>query len=76
MRYLFHNCGNEQPDGTIVIPAAYVVNLRKQMSTIYGDLTEREKEYDRQEVLPLMGDISDYMKNKVSELFEQIVRQN
>lgn len=48
MRYLFANCGAAQ-HGKVVIPALYADALRRQMHTRYVELTESEKESDRQE---------------------------
>lgn len=48
MRYLFANCGAAQ-HGKVVIPALYADALRRQMHTHYAELTEGEKDSDREE---------------------------
>ncbi len=56
MEYLFNKCqlrtdeGRELPiprDDDLVIPGAYVHNLKRLMATPYQDLTENEQESDR-----------------------------
>jgi hypothetical protein len=49
MRYLFTR-GQHHPDGSFTIDAGSVAHWTRQMETGYSDLTEREKESDRQEV--------------------------
>lgn len=49
MEYLFSK-GTFNPDGTWTMPAWAVVRWTRQMKTDYADLSEDEKESDRQEV--------------------------
>jgi hypothetical protein len=49
MRYLFTK-GTQNRDGSFTIDAPSVAHWRRQMATAYVDLSEREKESDRQEV--------------------------
>jgi len=56
-RYLHSRCV-PGPDGSLTIPAALVSRWSAQMSTDYADLTEAEKNSDREQVLrylPVIG---------------------
>lgn len=56
MLYLFETC-QQNPDGSVTIPPVLVGRWDRQANTPYRDLTEREKESDRDEVrriLPLI----------------------
>lgn len=48
MQYLFSKL-DQQSDGSLVIPAEYVVALRRQMETAYADLLQQEQDDDRAE---------------------------
>lgn len=55
-RYL-HNQGYRGSDGALVLPAALVERWERQIATAYSDLSEQEKESDREQVqryLPLI----------------------
>ena len=57
MAYLF-NLSTSNGDGTITIPAGLVARWQGQIATPYQELTEREKNSDREEadkVLQLIG---------------------
>ncbi len=65
MAYLFTKC-EDNPDGSLTIPSAYVTALQSQMDTAYADLYEREKQYDRDEVahiLPIIHKFAQSMSN-------------
>lgn len=47
--YLHRVC-EPQRDGSLVIPAMFVARWERQIATPYADLTEREKESDREQV--------------------------
>jgi hypothetical protein len=48
-KYL-HSLCKKTPDGELIIPANSVKHWEKQINTSYSDLSEREKDSDRQEV--------------------------
>ena len=48
-RYL-HSKGTPQPDGSLLLPTDQVSKWTRQMSTTYADLSEKEKESDREQV--------------------------
>ncbi len=49
MLYLFDQCKSNE-DGSLTIPAELVTRWRRQASTSYFNLSEPEKEADREEV--------------------------
>lgn len=53
-----HSCGTLQSDGSLMLPADLVRRWSEQISTKYRDLSETEKESDREQVrkyLPLIA---------------------
>lgn len=57
MRYLFE-LSYHHDDGAVIIPAVHVTRWMRQMATPYVQLSEREKDSDREEadkVLALIG---------------------
>jgi len=58
MRYMF-TCGQFGADGTWHMPAFKAERWKRQMATNYADLTEREKDSDREQarkVIAVLGD--------------------
>jgi hypothetical protein len=56
-RYM-HSKAAKQPGGSLLIPADLVKQWERQLSTPYGDLTDKEKESDREQVrkyLPIIA---------------------
>ena len=56
-RYM-HDNGHLEPDGSITLPAELVRRWQSQIETDYGELSEAEKESDREQVrryLPLIA---------------------
>jgi hypothetical protein len=45
-----HDQGKRQPDGSLVLPANLVERWERQINTSYDDLTDEEKESDREQV--------------------------
>lgn len=48
MRYLFSVC-EQNADGSVTIPAEKVQHWQRQMNTPYAELSEREKNSDREQ---------------------------
>lgn len=59
VRYLFTRC-YETYDGNYVIPCELVDRWRRQMNTPYAELSEQEKQSDRNEVAHILPIIYGY----------------
>lgn len=58
-RYM-HDKGERRPDGSLVLPRDLIERWEAQIATSYADLSEAEKESDREQVrryIPLVSDI-------------------
>jgi hypothetical protein len=65
MNYLFSQCGNNE-SGDAVIPCELVVRWQRQAQTDYSELTEREKQSDRNEVAHILPIIREYAQSQQS----------
>jgi|GEM_PF-4957665 hypothetical protein len=66
MTYLFSQC-THNADGSLTIPADLVSHWQRQIDTDYADLTEREKDSDRQEVFDFLPIIRTYVDGLLRE---------
>lgn len=62
MRYMFGKCQSNE-DGSITIPAGYARALLHQINTPYAELSEAEKNSDREEADRVMACISEQMRH-------------
>ena len=53
-RYV-HAKGRRQPDGSLILPAELVERWERQIATDYGELSDDEKESDREQVRRYLG---------------------
>ena len=61
-RYM-HGKASKQPDGSLLIPPDLVKQWERQLATPYGDLTDKEKESDREQVRKYLPIIADALSN-------------
>lgn len=54
MQYMFSEC-KQNEDGSYVIPAGKAQHWQRQMNTKYNDLSESEKESDREQAQKVMA---------------------
>ena len=59
--YLHSKC-KENDDGSLTIPKELVEKWNTQIGTSYSDLTEKEKESDREQVMKYLHYILEYKK--------------
>lgn len=59
MNYMF-KCGTLNDDGTYTLPADRVQRWQRQMNTPYGELSESEKDSDREQVGKVLAVILPY----------------
>ena len=65
MNYLFSVCEKES-DGSVTIPAALVEGWQRQIDTPYVQLSEQEKQSDRNQVAHILPIIATYIKTVVT----------
>jgi hypothetical protein len=65
MEYLFTKC-DETYEGHYVIPVEFVDRWRKQVNTPYAELSEQEKQSDRDEVAHILPIIEEYASGNKS----------
>jgi hypothetical protein len=58
MQYQFSKCATN-PDGSVVIPAAFVARWMRQMNTSYAMLPDHERGSDREEADKILKIISE-----------------
>ncbi len=75
MAYLFSKC-EHNPDGSLTIPAGYVAALQIQIDTPYAELSEQEKQSDRDEVAHILPIIKDFRDTLLGGMFEAWKRKN
>jgi hypothetical protein len=62
-RYM-HNKAHKQSDGSLVVPADLVDRWQRQIDTPYSELTEKERESDREQVRKYLPLIAQTMNSK------------
>ncbi len=62
MAYLFVR-SKHQEDGSVLIPAELVEHWKRQVNTPYAELSEREKQSDRDEVAHILPIIEENKSN-------------
>jgi hypothetical protein len=70
MAHLFTK-GWRREDGSITLPGGYVKALQRQIDISYADLTEQEKEYDREEVRRILPLIERRWMSEIGALSEE-----
>src|SRR5258708_2258248 len=74
MQYLFSMCIHH-PDGKLTIPGHLVARWERQANTNYAELSEQEKQSDRDEVAHIMPIIGEYMKQAVVAISNAQMKQ-
>jgi len=64
MSYVFELCGTST-HGIVAIPAGLVARWQKQIETPYAELSEQEKQSDRDEVTHILPIIEEYTDGKL-----------
>ena len=75
MCYVF-DIGKTNEDGSFTIPKEYVDRWLRQACTDYKELSEREKQSDRDEVAHILPIIKDFRDTLLGEMFEAWKRKN
>ncbi len=61
-RYLHEQC-ERLPDGRLAIPTQLVFHWERQFATTYDELSEKEKDSDREQVLKILPILEHYIAN-------------
>jgi len=64
MKYIFSVCVNEGENGSLTIPESYVLHWKRQIRTPYGELTEKEKDGDREQADKILKVSEKHLKNQ------------
>lgn len=59
-----HSCCTQNEDGSLTIPKEKVDRWNRQIKTDYENLSEKEKDSDRKQVVKILETIKNYHKNK------------
>jgi hypothetical protein len=59
-----HSKGIRQPDGSLLLPSESVSRWERQMATSYDQLTDKEKESDRDQVRKYLPVIAEALSRK------------
>jgi hypothetical protein len=62
-RYM-HSKAAKRPDGSLLIPPDLVRQWERQLATPYSELTEKEKESDREQVRKYLPILTDALSKK------------
>jgi RyR domain len=62
-RYM-HGKATKQPDGSLLVSPELVQQWERQLSTPYSDLTEKEKESDREQVRKYLPTLVEALSKK------------
>jgi hypothetical protein len=68
MAYLFKQCTEDPESGSMTIPPALVARWHQQLETPYADLTEKEKQSDRNRVYHILPLIEAYKASSHMEV--------
>lgn len=68
MKYLFSQCTEDPENGSMVIPPALVARWHQQLETSYAELSEREKQSDRNRVNHILPLIEAYKASSYMEV--------
>jgi len=68
MRYMFSRCQPNEEEGTLTIPAWAVQRWGRQLDTPYNELTEEEKNSDREQADKITKLLGEYFLPVVTEL--------
>jgi len=61
-RHLHSRCASQDKNGTLLIPAQLVSRWERQLATSYAELSEEEKESDREQVRKYLPLIKEHLR--------------